>query len=344
MVCNLFSQLTNMFTLKSYLKPRLIFTIGCTQARYAVVTQTEKLTKEVPSAPVQTEKQNWRDLRSTVQKLNYERNKHQQSRTGREYRSKDLTQGVRSMLTNPRFNLDEFFNTDQDMIALTEATTHQSFGAGKVSDQSRLSFLGREAAEFLVTDILVNKYYPKEEKNNSTRMSENVINAMKSLYLSRSHVGVLVAGGQWGWGFPGTDYDELRFFIRCTSFHTFATRTRMDAMADSVYAIIGAVYQNYGPKQCKRFIEKFIMNKSPNEIMEALMKVKPTPQVLNDIMFTMDGVTPRRIETKEGNIFKCAYYVRKNLLGFATASNPEDAKNMGAFNGLVNLGRLLPTY
>ncbi|PIR98555.1 MAG: ribonuclease III [Candidatus Colwellbacteria bacterium CG10_big_fil_rev_8_21_14_0_10_41_28] len=164
---------------------------------------------------------------------------------------------------------------------LEEALTHRSYlnenPSWKRDKNERLEFLGDAVLELVVTEHLF-KTYPDTEEGTLTVMRAAVVNT-KSLYEVAIEVG----------------FDKALLLSKGEA-KDVNSRGRETISANSVEAVIGAIYLDQGYKQAKKFIDKYITPKLDNiaedggkdpkslvqEIAQAKYKITPSYEVLGE--------------------------------------------------------------
>jgi ribonuclease III len=126
---------------------------------------------------------------------------------------------------------------------LTQAFVHRSYlnehKGGNLAHNERLEFLGDAVLELVITDFLFKKY-PNETEGNLTSYRAALVNA-QTLSRVATHLGV----------------NDFLLLSRGEAKDT--GRARSIILADTMEAIIGAVYLDRGYDAAKSFIEKNIL-------------------------------------------------------------------------------------
>ncbi len=318
-------------------------------AKFVPRQSTENTT--IPNSQINTDKPTnkdttWPTLSEAVQHKKQRRMREQLrdpsvASRGKVY-TNELTPKLEKMLqTNPNFA--SFFETETEIDQLVQALTHVSYGIGKVENNERLCFLGKYALDMYAGEILLDKYCPKggAQSGPTTR----TLSILRALYANHAYLGVIVAARQWKWADERVGLSDAVNAIRVAGFDKFHYDRRVEALGDTVLAIIGAVYWTRGPAEAKRFVEELIVQVIPSKAYEALISIKPHKLVLTNLLHAFQFKLPKKIEEKiSDNQFKCSYFVGIDMLGFATARTVSDAQEMAALNGIVQLGRKIPNY
>jgi ribonuclease-3 len=206
---------------------------------------------------------------------------------------------------------------------LTQALTHKSWvneNQDKRKSNERLEYLGDAVLELVVSEKLFREFSNKEE-GYLTSLRANLVNTVnlskvaiklkvgESLYLSR--------GEEEGGG-----------------------RENPSLLADTLEAIIGALYIDQGMEICEQFIETNLLNELPNKVKEPLKDAKSR---LQELVQAKGMPTPRYSVIKEtgpdhNKLFVTEVSVNGETLGVGKGSNKSIAAQEAAAKALDNLG------
>ncbi len=180
----------------------------------------------------------------------------------------------------------------------------------------RLEFLGDAILEFVVSEIIYNNYKNKEEGYltalrakivNTVSLSEaaNKLELGKYLFLSK---GEEDTGG----------------------------RSNQSLLADTLEAIIGAIFLDRGISECRKFIEEYILNNLDEISKEPL---KDPKSLLQEIVQAKGYSTPKYIVTNEegpdhDKNFTIQVLVDGNIMGTGSGKSKSEAAQNAAKNAL----------
>ena len=204
---------------------------------------------------------------------------------------------------------------------LEEALTHKSFSmhSSDTPYNERLEFLGDSILNAAVTDFL----YKKFTKENEGRLSK-----LKSLLVSKASL------LRWA--------KELKLggYLRLSESEAMTGgRERESILADSMEAVIGAIYLDQGFEKAKEMvIEKFSQKK---RIIETDYKSK-----LQEIIQKKHRIPPSYLLTKEtgpdhDKTFHTEVRIKKTLLGAGAGKSKKESEQDAAHNALKNMKRSL---
>lgn len=155
-------------------------------------------------------------------------------------------------------NLIESF-TDKKLIE--QALTHRSWvneNKNLRGTNERLEFLGDAILEYVVSDFLYKKFTDKDE-GFLTALRANVVNTINLARVGRKlKIGEALSLSRGEEETGG--------------------RTNTSLLADTIEAIIGAIFIDSGIDQAKKFIEKNILNEIDNIVKKPLKDAKSTLQ------------------------------------------------------------------
>ena len=173
-------------------------------------------------------------------------------------------------------NLKKYF-TNFDL--LDQALTHRSWvneHKGIRPTNERLEFLGDAVLEFVVSNYLYLKYYDKEE-GFLTALRSNLVNTTNLSEISkRLSVGEMIflsKGEEEGGG-----------------------RENSSLLADTLEAIIGAIFLDSGIKKAEKFISQYLLSRLDEIIKKPLKDAKSR---LQEIIQAKSYMAPKYIVIKE---------------------------------------------
>ena len=210
---------------------------------------------------------------------------------------------------------DELINAFKNRELLDLALTHRSWvneNPGQRGNNERLEFLGDAILEFIVSDALYTKFSRKEEGFltalraklvNTVDLAEvaNGLEVGKYLYLSK--------GEEEGGG-----------------------RENPSLLADTVEAIIGALFLDGGLKKVKLFIDQNILDDLDEKAKQPLKDAK---SLLQEIVQSKGFSTPKyQVLTEEGpdhaKTFTMQVLVDDSVVGAGTGKNKSEAAQNAA--------------
>jgi ribonuclease-3 len=214
---------------------------------------------------------------------------------------------------------DELKNAFKNMALLDLALTHRSWvneNPGQRGNNERLEFLGDAILEFIVSEALFRKFN-QEEEGFLTALRAKLVNTVdlakvansleigKYLYLSK--------GEEEGGG-----------------------RENPSLLADTVEAIIGALFLDGGLKKVKQFIDQNILNDLTEKAKQPLKDAK---SLLQEIVQSKGFSTPKyQVLAEEGpdhaKTFTIQVLVDDTSVGVGTGKNKSEAAQNAAKSGL----------
>lgn len=145
----------------------------------------------------------------------------------------------------------------KDPTLLHKALIHRSHlneNPAEAESNERLEFLGDAVLEFVVSDFLYNKF-PKEDEGHLTTLRARLVDT-SSLGTTAVELGL----GQYIYLSRGEERGS--------------GRSNSSLLADTVEAIIGALYQDGGLPAASSFIQKYILKKIPEIVKKSLKDPK----------------------------------------------------------------------
>ncbi|HEX6977386.1 MAG TPA: ribonuclease III [Patescibacteria group bacterium] len=218
--------------------------------------------------------------------------------------------------------LEEVKKGFKDEKLFDQALTHKSWlneNKGKRESNERLEFLGDAILEYIVSDEIYRKFTDQSE-GYLTALRANLVNT-KNLSIVAQKLGVgesiyLSHGEERGGG-----------------------RTNPSLLADTIEAIIGAIYIDLGIKAAKNFIMENILENLPEKIQEPLKDAK---SLLQEKVQSKKLPTPRYrvIEIKgpdHARQFGVEVRVGDKIAAKGTGKSKAEAQQMAASIALKEL-------
>lgn len=211
----------------------------------------------------------------------------------------------------------------KDKKLLTQALTHKSWvneNPGKRESNERLEFLGDAVLELIVSEKIYRKF-PKKEEGYLTTLRANLVNTVNlskiALELNIGESLFLSKGEEEGKG-----------------------RENPSLLADTVEAIIGALYVDQGMEICEEFVEKNILSDLPNKIKEPLKDAKSR---LQELVQAKGLSAPNYKVIKESGpdhskVFVTEVVVDGETKGVGKGSNKSIAAQKAAAKALESIG------
>lgn len=205
---------------------------------------------------------------------------------------------------------------------LTQALTHKSWvneHKNQTQSNERLEFLGDAVLEFIVSDKLY-ETFPDKEEGFLTALRANLVNTQNLANLAKKlNVGkeIFLSKGEEESG----------------------GRTNPSLLADTVEAIIGALFLDQGIKPVFEFIEKYILTEIPEKISKPL---KDSKSRLQEYIQAQKLPTPRyRVIEESGpdhsKKFLIEVSVEGKKLGVGEGKSKNSAEQKAAENALSSL-------
>jgi ribonuclease-3 len=210
----------------------------------------------------------------------------------------------------------------KDKKLLTQALTHKSWvneNHGMRESNERLEFLGDAVLELIVSQKLFEKF-PKKEEGYLTTLRANLVNTVNLAKVATNlNVGealFLSKGEEEGKG-----------------------RMNTSLLADTVEAIIGALYVDQSMDSCVEFIEKNILNDLANKVKEPLKDAKSR---LQELVQAQGLSTPKYKVIKEtgpdhSKVFVTEVVIDDETKGLGKGPNKSIAAQNAAAKALENL-------
>ena len=220
-------------------------------------------------------------------------------------------------------NLEKIIDVKfKNIDLLKQALTHRSYlnehPDFKIGHNERLEFLGDAVLEIIVTEFLfVN--FPDKPEGELTNWRASLVNA-KMLYQVASELGfekyLMLSKGE------SRDRDS---------------KARQYILANSVEAIIGAIYLDQGIEPAKRFIFKNIV-KNLDDIVKRKAYVDPKSR-FQEVSQEVCGITPSyKVLKEEGpdhaKKFTVGLFLDEELVAIGDGTSKQEAQTNAAEKGL----------
>lgn len=216
-------------------------------------------------------------------------------------------------------SLKKLFDDDD---LLTQAFTHKSWvneNKGKRESNERLEFLGDAVLEIVVSDALY-KQFPEKEEGYLTALRANLVNTVNLAKLAKKlNIGkeIYLSKGE----------EDTK------------GRQNPSLLADTMEAIIGAIYLDQGMQKAAEFIKKNLLTEVPEKIKEPLKDAKSRLQE----RVQADGYpTPKYKVVKENGpdhnkTFVVEVSVNGDIKGRGKGRNKAEAAQNAAEKALLDL-------
>ncbi|MBU2568016.1 MAG: ribonuclease III [Elusimicrobia bacterium] len=200
---------------------------------------------------------------------------------------------------------------------LTEARTHKSYAMENKSDvyNERLEFLGDSVLSCVVAEYLFARF---------PASPEGYLAKLKSQIVSR---GVLA-----GWS---RKINLGNYVLMSKGEEITGGRDRDNMLADTLEAMIGAIYLDRGFDTAKKFVREYIANKKLS--LEYDYKSK-----LQEIVQSQSKALPSYEVTKESGpehkkVFEMVVRIKKKVFGKGTGNSKKEAEQESAKQALIRL-------
>lgn len=230
-------------------------------------------------------------------------------------------------MTKPNLSaLEEKIGVFDNKDLLVQALTHRSYvneNRSAKEHNERLEFLGDAVLELIITDYLY-RAYPATTEGDLTLYRSALVNTQN---LSQVANEIEVNG----------------HLLLSRGEAKDTGRARDHILANTIEAIIGALYMDGGFEKAKKFVDKYIAPKIKKVIengtwMDAKSKFQEKAQ---EVM----GITPSYQTIKEegpdhAKTFTVAVYVGEKMIAEGGGKSKQDAEQVAARNGLEKEGWL----
>ena len=212
-----------------------------------------------------------------------------------------------------------------DKSLLKQAFVHRSYlNENKefaLGHNERLEFLGDAVLELVITDYLYKKY-PEKNEGELTSLRSALVNA-NTLHTVGSELGV----------------NDFLLLSRGESKDT--GRARQYILANTMEAIIGAIYLDNGYEHAKKFIHDFI-TPHLDKVVESKSWID-AKSLFQEMAQEHAGITPSYKTMKEvgpdhDKHFTVGVYLKNDLIAQGEGDSKQDAEQMAAQNGLKSKG------
>lgn len=207
-----------------------------------------------------------------------------------------------------------------DAKLLEIALTHRSFlnehRKSKIVHNERMEFLGDAVLELVVTEFLYKNY----------KDPEGVLTNWRSALVKTESLA------------ETAQVLKLDEFIRLSRGEARnSARARLQIMANTVEALIGAIYLDQGYAVAAQFIDKYINTKLPSIIEAGSWQDSKTK--LQESCQEKEGITPtykvlEEVGPDHNKVFTVGVYVGKDLRGKGSGASKQDAQQAAAHNAL----------
>ncbi|MBD3247884.1 ribonuclease III [Candidatus Falkowbacteria bacterium] len=203
----------------------------------------------------------------------------------------------------------------QSMVHRSYLNEHHDFSLGH---NERLEFLGDAVLEIVVTEHLFENY-PDEPEGELTNWRASLVNA-KMLSKVANELKV-----------------EEHLFLSRGEAKDKDSKARQYILADSIEALIGAIYLDQGIKKAEKFVVKFILSKLDN-ILENKLYYDPKSR-FQEIAQEKYGITPHyKVLSETGpdhkKVFEVGLYLGAEFVTKAKGSSKQEAQVESAKKGL----------
>ncbi len=215
--------------------------------------------------------------------------------------------------------------TFKDLDLLKNAFVHRSYvnehRNDGVKDNERLEFLGDAVLELATTRHLFENY-PEQQEGDMT--------AYRSALVKGKHLAEVAQELELG-----------QYLLLSNGEERSGGRNKSYILANTVEALIGAIYVEQGNKVAEKFIEKFILKKLDSIIAEGgHIDAKSKFQ---EMCQEIEGVTPHyEVSNEEGpdhnKIFTVGAHVSKELIAEGKGSSKQSAEEAAAKKALKKKG------
>ncbi len=188
--------------------------------------------------------------------------------------------------------------TFQDKSYLHKAFLHRSFLNEKRDEKEsneRLEFLGDAVLEFLVSNHIY-AHFPGQDEGHLTALRSKLVNTVSLAQTAKT-----------------LDLGEILYLSRGEE--QSGGRQNTGLLANTVEALLGAIFLDQGMEKAKEFVDKFILSKLPETVKESLKDPKsllqeyvqakglPAPQykVVTEVgpdhakEFTIDAIVDKKV-------------------------------------------------
>lgn len=203
---------------------------------------------------------------------------------------------------------------------LLEALTHRSYLNEKedwhLNHNERLEFLGDAVLELVVTEYLFKNY----------KESEGILTAWRAALVNSSMLSKI-----------SSKFDLNDFILLSRGEKKDTGRARQFILANTLEAIIGAIFIDQGLEVAKEFIKKFILSELPKIIEKKLYK--DPKSLLQEKTQEGVGITPSYKVLEEwgpdhAKTFKVGVFLEDQLIGVGIGASKQEAQQKAAEDAL----------
>ncbi|MFB6212611.1 MAG: ribonuclease III [Candidatus Magasanikbacteria bacterium] len=215
-------------------------------------------------------------------------------------------------------------NSFEDPLLLKEALTHRSYlnehADWPTDHNERLEFLGDAVLELVVTDRLFDKYPNFEEGKLTNIRAALVDHDMLSKVAS--------------------ELELERFIFLSKGEREGRKKAREAILANTVEALIGAVYKDKGYDRAKDFIQQFILSNLEKIVNQELYK--DPKSVLQEVVQEKKKVTPHyKVLEQEGpehkKTFTVGVYFQEDFIAEGRGASKQEAESDAAKKALKKI-------
>lgn len=215
--------------------------------------------------------------------------------------------------------------TFKDKQLLEKAFIHSSYinenRDREVGDNERLEFLGDAVLELAATKHLFDNY-PDQEEGQMT--------AYRSALVKGKHLAEVAEELELG-----------QYLFLSRGEEKSGGRSKKYILANTVEALIGAIYQEHGYETAEKFIKEFILKRLDEIIVNNLHIDSKTK--FQEICQEIEGITPHyELVSEEGpdhnKVFTMGAYINDHLIAQGSGSSKQKAEDDAAKNALTLKG------
>ncbi len=204
---------------------------------------------------------------------------------------------------------------------LTQAFCHRSYLNENpkfcFEHNERLEFLGDAVLELVITDYIYQKY-PKKSEGDLTNWRAALVNSKMLAKIAQNL--------------------DLNGFLLLSRGETKETgKARQYILANTMEALIGALYLDQGYEACQKFIQKYLTKELPHIIEAGLYK--DAKSLFQEQSQERVGITPTYQVLKEwgpdhARHFVIGVFLNKELVAEGEGSSKQEAEEAAAKKGL----------
>lgn len=208
---------------------------------------------------------------------------------------------------------------------LRQAFVHRSYlnenSGFDLDHNERLEFLGDAVLELVVTEYLFQNYENPEGELTNWRAA-------------------LVNGQNLADVAKGLNIEQFLYLSKGES-QDANSKARRYILANTMEAIIGAIYLDFGWDESKNFIDRVILSTLP-EILEKKLYIDPKSRFQEEAQSRMSITPAYKVLEEEGpdhkKIFRIGVYLGKELVADGTGTSKQEAQLSAAEAGLAAKG------